>query len=381
MFSRTLFAAFSSLALIVAAHAEQAAAVSDADRAAVKKTIAAATAGQPHEKIAAEAKAVADAALRKKLTAFLPELERAAETHRRIEELVKMAVEVKGTSHTDAGGPDWLRAIVGEDDMAVFERLITLGFLNEHFGPHDKAQHSDHDTSGWIARLHDLDDLISLNFQNTLVDDAAVAKLGKLPKLEYLNVSLCPITDAAIPLLAKYPTLHRIGIGANKKLTGHGFDKLAGLKELEVINLHSSGIDDEGLRQIATLPAIKQLELGHGEYTDEGIKTLSKITRLRRIQVAGRNVTPAGLQPLGKLVNLEELFLYDNLATDASIPFVAGLPKLWFLSLVGPFTDASEPELSKLKRLKTLELGGHKLTPEALARIKAALPETDVKVK
>src|SRR4051794_1119272 len=76
---RSLSALFCSLTLTLGAQAEPAAAVSDADRAAVKKTIAAATTGEPHEKIFAAAKSVPSAALRNKLIVFLPELERAAE--------------------------------------------------------------------------------------------------------------------------------------------------------------------------------------------------------------------------------------------------------------------------------------------------------------
>ena len=364
---------FSALFVAVTALADE--------KAAVVKLLDAAASGATHEQLVADAKAVADSTLREKLTAFLPELEKAAETHRRIEELIKMAEEVKGSAQTEPGGPEWLRAVAGDDAMKLFAKLTVLDFHNAALGPHDKAQHTDHDVTGWIERLHDLPDLASLTFTNSNVEDQHIAALGALPKLHSLNIALCKETDAAIPMLKKFRALWHLSIGANKNIAGHGFDQLGSLTQLEVINLHACMIDDEGLRQIATLPAIKQLELGHGAYTDKGIETLSTITRLRRIQVAAKGVTPAGLKPLSNLVNLEELFIYDNLATDESIPFVLHLPDLWFLSLVGPYTEACIPGLSTMKQLKTLELGNKAFPDSALTALQAALPNTEVKRK
>jgi hypothetical protein len=371
------------VALLIACHAafaeEAPAPVSDGDRAAVSTLLQAAAANAPAEKLPEAIKSITDAALREKLAAFLPEFRRTAETYTRIEELCKMAADVKGKTKLAPGGPDWLRAVAAEEDMRLFAKLIVLDFNNPKFDTHNKAEHTNADVSAWISRIHDLDDLTTLSFQNTQVDDAAVAALGPLKSLESLNIAICPVTDAAIPLIVKYPTLHRFYISSNKKLTGRGFDKLASMKSLEMINLHYTGIDDEGLRQIAMLPAIHQLELGHGEYTDKGIEYLGTITRLKRIQCASKSATPAGLAPLAKLVNMEQLFIFDNLATDESVPFVVNLPKLYFLSLYGPITDKSADALCTLKRLKTLELGGTTLSDAAIDRIKAALPDTEVK--
>ena len=83
---------------------------------------------------------------------------------------------------------------------------------------------------------------------------------------------------------------------------------------------------------------------------------------------------------LAKIGNLEDLFIFHPKLTAAGIASLASLPNLSRLRVNNPpVTPAALAAFKSLRKLKTLWVG-NKTPAEDVAKLKAALPDVEVKV-
>ena len=151
--------------------------------------------------------------------------------------------------------------------------------------------------------------------------------LGHITTLESLNVIATKFNDAWMPPIAKLTNLKTLRFTNNGKLTDAGMEQLAGLKNLEQFSFVGTQI------------------------TGKAYAKFDGFTRLVRVSHRGSSIDDEGLQQLcDHLPNLESISLAH-----------------------AKFTDVGAPHLAKLTKLKGLELGTSKATPQTLAHI-ARLP-------
>jgi hypothetical protein len=174
-----------------------------------------------------------------------------------------------------------------------------------------------------------------------------------------------------------------------------------GLAELDQQYRASLNVTDDDLAEIPDLRIVRNLSLGRTSVTDKGIAHLADCHQLRWLDLSATAVTDEGLNRLGPLPKLEQLFLEGTQITDASLPIIggvksleeldlsrlagitdeglaalAGLKNLKILHLSGaPISDAGLVQLRGLKQLESLETTGTSVTPEGLAKLRAALPK------
>src|SRR4051812_25934813 len=158
-------------------------------------------------------------------------------------------------------------------------------------------------------------------------DAAFFEHLGHITTLESLNVISTKFNDAWMPHIAKLTNLKTLRFTNNGKLTDAGMEQLAGLKNLEQFSFVGTAI------------------------TGQAYAKFDGFTKLTRVSHRGSQIGDEGLKELCEhLPNLENISLAH-----------------------ARFTDAGAPNLAKLTKLKGLELGASKATPQALAHI-AKLP-------
>jgi len=158
-------------------------------------------------------------------------------------------------------------------------------------------------------------------------DAAFFEHVGHLSTLESLNIISTKFNDDWMPSLAKLTNLKALRFTNNGKLTDAGMAQLAGLKNLENFSFVGTQMTGKAYAQF------------------EGF------TKLTRVSHRGSSIDDEGLRQLcDRLPNLESLSLAH-----------------------AKFTDAGAPHLAKLTKLKGLELGTSKATPQALKAI-AKLP-------
>jgi hypothetical protein len=88
---------------------------------------------------------------------------------------------------------------------------------------------------------------------------------------------------------------------------------------------------------------------------------------------------PSWVDPLGRLPDLKELHLGAPVIGDRTLALLATLKGLAWLKLkTDRLTDAGLAQLHVLSNLRTLELTGTTTTPDAISRLRKALPNTTI---
>ncbi len=343
-----------------------------------------------------------DPELRMKMNALLKEIKVAAIRHENDKKILPAIQHVKGKPIFEVFAPDWLRAIAGDEHLAVMSRITELD-LNERTDGHqepEKRELKDRVTDDVLYVLRGLKQLRRLELSGTAITSAGLVHLKDLTNLERLNLCLTAVDDAGFEHLAGLTKMKRMTICASK-ITGSGFQHLGGMKQLESINLHSAPASDAGLEAIGQLTSLKRLEIVHTNVTDVGLKHLAGLTNLQQLHIHGPETTEAALPFLSQLKELYELDVYDKAASNQTIGQIVQLPKLRKLMLIlgvfddegvkqlsdmntleeltlnsGKVTDASVDALGQMKRLRRLNLAGTKITADGKQRLQAALPKT-----
>jgi serine/threonine protein kinase len=182
-------------------------------------------------------------------------------------------------------------------------------------------------TDADIECLGALAQLECFDAQRTAATDRSVRTIGRLANLKALRLSDTGVTDAGLAPLGALKSLESLRMTGNQ-IDGSGLAALAGCKSLRELNLHKcERLGDSALPIIAEIRSIEHLNLEFTGVTSEGLLHLTKLSKLRRLCLTGMRV--------------------DDLAV---------------------------PHLARLEHLMWLELGGTKITAEAIAKLQAALP-------
>ncbi|MSR65884.1 MAG: hypothetical protein EXS24_00730 [Pedosphaera sp.] len=377
------------------------------DVTCVRQMLAAATAWQADGKksfdapllaaLDAQWRQISDPLLRIRARELVPALEKAALARPHLLAVAATTKSARGIARFESGGPQWLREVAGEDALRLFDRLTAID-LNDKGNPHDK-NYKRNETLGddWLANLVNLPDLIHLDLANTSVIGPGLRHVGALKSLERLNLTLTPVTDPWLEQLRGLTNLRVISL-ASAKCSGEGYRFLGDLKRLESANFHTAPVDDAGLAGISKIPSHERLEIVHTHFTDAGARVLAKLVNLERLQMGSRKATGEAVKPLTGLKKLRELDLHDGQASTEGARYASEIQSLRVLRIYGPIKDEGAQHLARLKnlevllahsaqitdaglsafasltRLKRLEIQGNKVSDEAVAKLKAALP-------
>lgn len=105
----------------------------------------------------------------------------------------------------------------------------------------------------------------------------------------------------------------------NIRVTDAGLKELAGLKNLQSLDLVGTRVTDAGLKELAGLKSLQTLYLNNTEVTDVGLKELAGLKSLRELYLHNTPVTDAGLKELAGMKSLQSLDLSYTLVTNAGI--------------------------------------------------------------
>lgn len=344
--------------------------------------------------------AMPDAELKGKLSAIVPELKQAALRRLQRKSLNPATQARWGTVETVASGPEWLRDLVGNEAMQVFDRISVVDLFDKRIVAKSGKRTADA-TDAWIERLRGLADVEYLELASTVVTNEGMKTVGTLQSLQRLSVTLTEVDGAGIAHLSGLTNLKRLSV-ASSKCTGEGFAALKPLTKLENLNFHSCLVNDAGLAEVGTLSSLERLEIVHTKFTDAGAKHLAGLTNLRRLQIGSREATGATMEFV-KALPLRELDLHDGQASDLGLEHASAVDSLRILRVYGPvtdkgaehlikltkleqlilshapITDATVKSLQGLKRLTNVDLTGCKVSDDAVAALTAAVPGVSVK--
>lgn len=352
---------------------------------------------------------IADAKLRAKLNAAMPEIQRAAKAWRQTDALRQAVVAAGGKIDFAPGGPDWLRQVAGDDAMKLFDTPVALDLYNGNNPLKGKGGRNTTVTDAWLEQLAGITTLRQLNLANCQIEGPGLRHIGTLTGLTNLNLTLTPVSDDGLRHLASLTELRGLGL-ASTQCTGTGFAHLRKLKHLESVNFHFTPLSDAGLAAISQVPISGRLWFAHTKFTDAGAGALAKLGQLRICGIGSKapGSSGAAVAALVKLP-LEDLSLLDNQASPEGLAHAAKIQTLRRLdvSYAPTVGDESLRLVARLPALQEFRIGGTKLvtddglrslagtkglrkvslqrltgvSPEGIDQLRKARPDLEIEVK
>ncbi|MBI4905012.1 MAG: hypothetical protein HY820_15350 [Acidobacteria bacterium] len=244
-------------------------------------------------------------------------------------------------------------------------------------------------TDADVERLAQLKDLKRLDLSFTYVSDRGVERLQQLRQLEELTLDTAEfITDAAISYLRSNRALRRLVLRGTD-VTDISLPYIAVLTELRVLDLSYTMLGDGGLESLPALAKLEELYLGGTRITGINFHFLKLLPKLKVLRLGGiqrRNggacwtptITDRDLDPIALLPELEELHLGVGLGLGRVGARGPGARGEGNCRLTGGIhiTDLGVAKLTKLKKLRRLDLSGADITP-ASATTLTAMPQLE----
>jgi hypothetical protein len=317
---------------------------------------------------------VSDKNLQSKLTALLPEIERAAETRRATLDLEAEVKAVGGKLICTPSGPQWLYLATGDSGTEIFDVPAAIELYNGNNPLKGKGGRNELVNDDWLQRLSGVTTLRRLDLANCAVQGDGLKHIAALRDLRELNLTLTPVSDNAFPHLSTLTELRVLGL-ASTQCTGTGFVHLKELRKLENVNFHFTPLNDAGLQAISQVTISGRLWFAHTRFTDEGAKSLAALTQLKRCGIGSQEKASSG-EAVAALVKLplEDLALLDNQATPSGLAHAAKIVTLRRLDASHAPTvgDESLKPLAQMPNLEELKIGSAKITDDGLQELAAA---------
>lgn len=315
----------------------------------------------------------------------------------------------KTTSSSSGGGPVATLKVAKDtqgDSGLVYRGNVTretLADLKNHNGIRQLTfQECSGFADGALAELAAARSLHSLSFQQSPLQDAALADVAKIDGLVSLKLINTRVEGPGLAHLKSVKRLtlqggsasaaHSAGIGGLSQLEGldlsffelgdfHFSDlKLAHLRELTI---RSPSINDKHLADLPSSSALEQLLIPQGEkITDAGVAKLDRFPRLQAVDLTGSQVTNAALQKLGTLSHLQQISLLEcgKISADG-LRHLANLKHLKSLTLTRSGVKAGSLKfLAGMKSLKHIQLWVDQVSKDDLAVFKQVRPDCVVEI-
>jgi hypothetical protein len=246
--------------------------------------------------------------------------------------------------------------------------------------------------AGALAHLAGIATLQRLDLSDhTELTDNDVAFLAHMPQLTAVAFARWGrVGDGAVTALAGKPRLSRVALGPG--LTDAGVEKLRDFPALaepvdadSLLSISSARtLTDRALAAVGTLQGVVGLDVhfsvfGSPFYTPAGVAHLKKMAALESLNYHGQLVTDAVLREIAAIPSLRWLHAQDVASGDDG--FIALSECTTLESLAVRFchraTDPAIAAIARLPKLKSLNIGGRRLTDAALAPLADAQVLTD----
>ena len=189
-------------------------------------------------------------------------------------------------------------------------------------------------------------------------DAAFFEHLGHIATLESLNVISTKANDEWIAPLGRLTNLKMLRFTNNGRLTDTGMAQLAGvMKGLESFAFVGTAMTGRAYAQFDVLPRLVRVTHRGSSIDDEGLKELCEhLPNLEYISLAHARFTDAGAPNLAKLTKLKGLDIGSSKATPDALVHITKLP-LEFLELGDNFaTAASIPVVKAIATLRRVTI-------------------------
>jgi internalin A len=254
--------------------------------------------------------------------------------------------------------------------------------------------------------------IVEVSLARTWATDADVERLTGIKTLKRLDLSLTYVSDRGAERLKGLDQLEELNLFAAEFITDAAMAFLRGNQQLQRLNLRGTDVTDTSLAYIAELSRLKSLDISFTQISDVGLEHLASLAQLEELNLGGNKISGVGLHVLKLLPKLRSLSFYGiqrrnagwcwaPVMTDLELDTISLLGGLEELNVgvgvalgaprpkdLGPadgeaecriaggtrITDLGVTKLTKLKKLRHLDLSGSVVTSSGVKAL-AALPQ------
>jgi hypothetical protein len=179
-----------------------------------------------------------------------------------------------------------------EDRQAITQLQAAVGYAFMYHTPYTDPKHvislfmwgSDNlsaiETA--VAALEELNGLILYHGRLRTDDLKSIAERSSLRRLEFQDFD---IDDDALARFDGMNALTMVSLRDSRGVTDAGLKHLAGLTNLESLDLHGLPVTDDGLKHLEGLQNLRSLDMTNTRVTPEGRAALkAKLPKLERLQ-------------------------------------------------------------------------------------------------
>lgn len=232
-----------------------------------------------------------------------------------------------------------------------------------------------------LKQIGHLNWLNSLNLSRRKLTDDILLQLKEIPDLAILILNNCGLQDHQLSHLAPLISLRELSLG-NNPITDEGFEHFQTLVNLELLDVTQAQTDGSGF---IVFEKIEPLQLktivahftGFGR-TGPGI--VSDWKQLEVLNISRSNLDDTGLGKLSRLENLRELDVSFNSITDRGVKKIDGLPNVATLKLIENkgVSNVSLEAIKEWESLRTLEIDRTSCNLGGVQELKKYLPQVTI---
>jgi hypothetical protein len=211
-----------------------------------------------------------------------------------------------------------------------------------------------------------------------VIDDSARRKADKLDQLpesiySILNVNLAnrfQVDDSLLEPLNALIGLQVVMLESIPGLENEQLRHFQGCNALQIIGLGgNTQIDQTGLKHLVGLPQLETLYLGSTNFNAAMAESISHLESLELLDINTSLITDDGLVHIAKIKSLQDLCLTNNAITDRGVAHLKGMELMTLRLNETDVTDTCLDSLVELKSLRVLDLDDCNITDQGVAKL------------
>ena len=222
-----------------------------------------------------------------------------------------------------------------------------------------------------VAAIHSLGGRVHYDFQfkRSVNGREFVDPKSPLPYPDWLG----PLAERVMP-----PRVFSVSL-RDTAATDRDLELLRSLPHIRNLDLARTNITDKGLEIVGRQSQLRSLTLLGPKFGDDGVSHLRHL-RLERLSLWKTTVTDRGVRHLREMTTLQNLVLDETRITDGALEDVGQLTNLeeWLGLTHTQVTDAGLVHLTRLKKLKVLNLIGTTVSPKGVRTLRQELPDASI---
>lgn len=175
-----------------------------------------------------------------------------------------------------------------------------------------------------------------------------IGDLGTCPTLMTINANDTRLDDDGVKKLARCKTLTNLKM-ANTNVTDKSGEYLSNAKQFEVFDFSETRFGDAGLKHLYALPSLNMLFLRGLKISDTGLAGFMHHQRLKSLYLGGsKGITDRTIEMVKTLPSIESLDLSATSVTSKSLADLSTLKTLRLLNIAGlPFSPSDRFDLAR----------------------------------